>query len=132
MMTETTMDETRSDTGGFVDITGEVDELLSRPDVAETVEHYTAERRQVDRDYAVTLAGLRNAFNLTQVELAREMGVSQSAIAKMEHQGDMLLSTLRSYVGAMHRQIRLVVKLDDGSEVEVDLTRDKVPEGQPG
>lgn len=124
------MDETTGEGAGFVDITDEVDELLARPDVAEAVKPYTAERRQVDRDYAMTLAGLRNAFNLTQVELAREMGVSQSAIAKMEHQGDMLLSTLRSYVGAMHRQVRLVVKLDDGSEIEVDLTRDKVPERQ--
>ena len=60
-------------------------------------------------------------FSHTQVELARAIGVSQSAITKMEHQHDMLLSTLSSYMGGLRGRVRLVADFDDGREIEVDL-----------
>ncbi len=105
----------------FTDITDEVDELLARPEIAEAVAGYRAERAQADRAYAMNLAAVRKAFNLTQVELARSMGVSQAAITKLEHQDDMLLSTFSSYMRALHGRVRLVVDFGDGQEVEVTL-----------
>ena len=105
----------------FTDITDEVDELLARPEIAEAVAGYRAERAQADRAYAMNLAAVRKAFNLTQVELARSMGVSQAAITKLDHQDDMLLSTFSSYMRALHGRVRLVVDFGDGQEVEVTL-----------
>lgn len=114
---------TRKDTTEeFTDITDEVDELLIEPGIAAAgaVARYREEREQADRAYAMGLAAVRKAFNLTQVELARKLGVSQAAVTKLEHQNDMLLSTLRSYIGALHGRVRLVVDFD-GEEIEVDL-----------
>lgn len=114
MSTETTTDE-------FTDITDEVDELLERPDVSGALPGLRQERDQADLVYASGLAEVRKMFDITQVELARAMGVSQSAITKMEHQHDMLLSTLSSYVGGLNGRVRLVVDFDDGREIEVAL-----------
>jgi len=105
----------------FTDITDQVDELLARPEIAQAVAGYRAERADADRAYAMNLAAVRKAFNLTQVELARTMGVSQAAITKLEHQDDMLLSTFSSYMQALHGRVRLVVDFGDGQEIEVAL-----------
>ena len=120
MSEETANMATKDTTEKFIDITAEVDELLSRPGIAESVARYREEREQADRAYAMGLAAVRKAFSLTQVELARKLGVSQAAVTKLEHQDDMLLSTLRSYIGALHGRVRLVVDFD-GEEIEVDL-----------
>jgi hypothetical protein len=42
---------------------------------------------------------LRQAAELTQVELARGLGVTQAAISRIEQPHDLLLSTLNSYLG---------------------------------
>ena len=120
MSKETSRMARRETTEEFTDITGEVDDLLRRPDVAAAVARYRQEREQADRSYAMGLAAVRKAFNLTQVELARRLGVSQAAVTKLEHQDDMLLSTLRSYMGTLHGKVRLVIDFD-GEEIELDL-----------
>ena len=56
--------------------------------------------RETDRIEA-SLAQLRQARELTQVQLARALNVPQSTISKMEHRADLYLSTLRSYIEAM-------------------------------
>ncbi|MFZ0707445.1 MAG: XRE family transcriptional regulator [Candidatus Korobacteraceae bacterium] len=56
--------------------------------------------REMNRIEA-SLAQLRHARELTQVQLARALNVPQSTISKMEHRADVYLSTLRSYIEAM-------------------------------
>jgi transcriptional regulator with XRE-family HTH domain len=56
--------------------------------------------REVNRIDA-SLAQLRHARELTQVQLAHALNVPQSTISKMEHRADLYLSTLRSYIEAM-------------------------------
>jgi DNA-binding XRE family transcriptional regulator len=56
--------------------------------------------REVNRIEA-SLAQLRHARELTQVQLAHALNVPQSTISKMEHRADLYLSTLRSYIEAM-------------------------------
>ncbi|WP_221156951.1 MULTISPECIES: helix-turn-helix domain-containing protein [unclassified Rhizobium] len=48
-----------------------------------------------------TLQDLRKARDLTQVRMAETLGVKQENISRLEQRSDLLLSTLRSYVGAM-------------------------------
>jgi transcriptional regulator with XRE-family HTH domain len=74
-----------------------------------------------DRQYAMTLAALREAVGLTQIELARKYGVPQSRISEREHSGDMLVSTLSSYLTSLGLPARLVVEIGDHSQVAVDL-----------
>ena len=59
------------------------------------------------------LRQVREQANLSQSELAAEMGTSQSAVAKIEHRDDVLLSTLIAYVKAAGARYDIVVDFDD-------------------
>lgn len=58
----------------------------------------------------LTLQELRKVKEKTQVQLAESLNVKQATIAQMEKRGDMLLSTVRSYVEAMGGTLDLVVQ----------------------
>jgi len=49
----------------------------------------------------MTLQELRQARKLTQVRMAKALGISQDGISRLEKRGDLLLSTLRMSVEAM-------------------------------
>lgn len=57
----------------------------------------------------LSLRELRRAMNLTQVEMARLLGVGQHTVSRYERRSDLLLSTLRGYVAAMGGRLALVV-----------------------
>jgi len=70
--------------------------------------------------YDATLADLRRAKGLTQVQLAEALEVSQAEVSRVERQADLFLSTLRSYVEAMGGELDLIAKFDDRAVV-IDL-----------
>jgi transcriptional regulator with XRE-family HTH domain len=53
---------------------------------------------EADRTYAMGLAALLPAAELTQPEFARRMGVTKTAISRMEQPHDLLPSGLNSYL----------------------------------
>ena len=65
----------------------------------------------------MTLQELRRARKLTQVRMAKELGISQDGISKLEKRSDLLLSTLRKTVEAMGGSLFLVAKFPDRSPV---------------
>ena len=69
----------------------------------------------------IDLAAIRRAAGLTQVELAATLGVGQAQISKVERQGDMLISTMASYLAALGVHAQLVVEVADQT-VTYDLT----------
>ena len=77
----------------------------------------TPERRerveQMGRAYDALLAlgELREACGLTQADLAREMGVSQPNISKIENNADPHLSTLDGFVRTLggHLEVKVVL-----------------------
>lgn len=89
------------------------DLLRARPvDRAQVDAH---KRRMLDelRDYR--LRELREASELTQVELAGRLGVSQNRVSRIEH-GDIeraQVDTLRKYVEAVGGQLRIEVELGE-------------------
>jgi DNA-binding transcriptional regulator YiaG len=95
--------------------------LRTRPGAAPRLEKIRAEMAETDRLYAENLAAIRKAGNLTQVELAKAMGVAQSEISRIESRPDMLLSTLASYLAATGEHPRVVVTVA-GHDIEIDLT----------
>ncbi len=97
--------------------------LRERTDLADQVESARAQMRDADRVYAMGLSAIRRAADLTQTELARQLGVSQAAVAKTEQRHDLLLSTLRAYLEAIGGHVRIVVTFQGGGEVELDLSQ---------
>ena len=98
-----------------------LDKLLARPGMVERVAEVREQMATVDRAYAQSLVAIRKAADLTQVELATQMGVAQSEISRIEKRHDMLLSTLTSYLSAAGEHPRVVVTVN-GKDVELDLT----------
>ena len=60
------------------------------------------------------LAELRRERGLTQTELARRVGVSQSDLSKLERRRDVRLSTLRTYLEALGGTLRLLFDYPEG------------------
>ena len=56
---------------------------------------------------------MRKACALTQVQLAKTLGIGQEHVSRLEQKTDMLLSTLASYVRAMGRDLRLLAEFPD-------------------
>ncbi len=65
----------------------------------------------------MTLKELRRARKLTQVRMAKELGISQDGISKLEKRSDLLLSTLRKSVQAMGGSLSLVAVFPDRDPV---------------
>lgn len=98
-------------------------QLAERPDIAQDVARVRRDMAEADRAYAMGLAALRQAAELTQVELARRLGVTQAAISRMEQPHDLLLSTLNAYLAAIGGQASMIVRFADGHETILDLAR---------
>lgn len=61
------------------------------------------------------LSSLRQNLELSQRDLAKALGISQPAVAKMEQRGnDIKLSTLKRYVESMGGKLSLAVQMPDG------------------
>ena len=67
----------------------------------------------------MTLRELRKARQLTQVSVARELGIGQDAISRLEQRSDLLLSTLRRTVEAMGGTLSLIARFPDRPPVEL-------------
>ena len=98
-----------------------ISQLAQRPDIADGVTRVRAEMAEADRTYAMGLAALRQAAELTQAELARRLGVTQAAISRIEQPHDLLLSTLNSYLQAIGGTARMIVRFADGHEATLNL-----------
>lgn len=58
---------------------------------------------------------LRQAQQLSQEQLARELHVKQANVSKIERRTDMYISTLRTYVEAMGGELEITAKFPDGA-----------------
>ncbi len=86
----------------------------SRRDRMETK---AARRARETIDHADALAEIRRAMSKTQIEIARELGVGQVAVAQLEKRSDLLLSTLQRYVRAAGAELTLVIHTKQGAEI---------------
>ena len=84
-----------------------------------------ARRRKVEERAAeliaeeMTLCELRKARQMTQMSVARQLGISQDGVSRLEQRSDLLLSTLRRTVEAMGGSLSLVARLPDRPPVEL-------------
>lgn len=61
----------------------------------------------------LTLAELRESLELTQSDVADNMGVVQSALSKIEHQEDIQVSTLSRYIKSLGGSLTIVANFPD-------------------
>src|SRR6476620_1325834 len=82
-----------------------------------------AQRRRVEARAAqliaeeMTLRELRKARKLTQVRMARSLGITQDSVSRLEKRSDLLLSMLRKTVEAMGSSLSLVAEFPDRAPV---------------
>ena len=111
------------DQPGFVRGNERLDELLADPQLAADVAAAHADAEEMDRVYAMNLAMIRKAAQMTQVEVARKLGVGQGVVSRLEHRDDMLLSTLYDYLMATGADGAGIVVTVHGQLIELDLAR---------
>lgn len=75
------------------------------------------------------LAELRRARGMTQSELAARLDVKQAAVSRLENRDDVRLSSLRSAVVTLGRELRLQVKSPGGASVRLTPPGTPLPDG---
>lgn len=95
-----------------------------------------ARRRQVEARAAemiaeeMTLSELRKARKLTQVRVAKSLGISQDSVSRLEKRSDLLLSTLRRAVEAMGGNLSLVAEFPDRPPVVLSGIAEAEPDSR--
>lgn len=110
-----------ADQDAFTDITSDVDQLLRDPSIAPDVARIRELMAEADRVHAMSLSMVREAAGLTQTQLAATLRVTQAAVARTEKRGDVLLSTLASYLQAAGARATILVTLSNGKVARIAL-----------
>lgn len=66
---------------------------------------------------AMTLRELRQSQEMTQQEVAERLEITQPALSKLEHQGDLHLSTLYRVIESLGGELKLVVSFPGQADV---------------
>ncbi|MBR9907283.1 helix-turn-helix domain-containing protein [Pseudidiomarina donghaiensis] len=81
-----------------------------------------AEKKAADILLDIHLAKLREKLQITQLQMAKTLGVKQPTVSDLEKPGrDMKISSLKRYVEATGSKLKLEVELPDGSHYEIQL-----------
>jgi predicted transcriptional regulator len=97
------------------------------------------ERRRVNARTAqliaeeMSLRDLRRAHKLTQTKLAKNLGITQDQVSRLEQRSDFLLSTLRNVIRSMGGNLSLIAEFPDRTPVvlsgiaQIESNRRKSP-----
>jgi DNA-binding XRE family transcriptional regulator len=79
----------------------------------------------------MTRQQLRRARKLTQVRMAKKLGMTQDGVSRLEKRTDVLLSTLRGYVEALGGKLSLVAEFPDRNPVILSGIAEDEPAPKP-
>lgn len=79
----------------------------------------------------MTLQELRHARKLTQVRMAKALGIGQDGVSKLEKRADLMISTLRKTVEAMGGTLSLVAEFPDRAPVAISGIAGEEPAQKP-
>ena len=97
-----------------------------------------AQRKKVETRAAqliaeeMTLRELRHARKLTQVRMAKTLGITQDSVSRLEKRSDLLLSTLRKTVEAMGGNLSLIAEFPDRAPVVLSGIAEDDAHKRPG
>lgn len=81
----------------------------------------------------MTIQELRRARKLTQVRMAKRLGISQDGVSRLEKRSDLLLSTLRKTIEAMGGSLSLIAEFPDRKPVLLSgIAVDEQPDSPRG
>ncbi len=82
-----------------------------------------AAKKQAEQEvFEMQLALLREELELSQVELAKRLGISQPSVANLEKRGqEIKLSSLKRYIEAMGGKLTLDIQLADGHHIGINF-----------
>ncbi len=67
----------------------------------------------------MTLRAVRQARQLTQAQVAKQLNIGQEAVSRIESRADLHLSTLTQAIQAMGGELELVVKFPDRPPIKL-------------
>jgi len=106
--------------------------ILKELPTASRQDHISPESNRVQGSLAsMPLDALRDAKQLTQVQMANLLKISQGAVSKVERRTDMFVSTLRNYVRAIGGNLEIRAVFPEG-DVLISQFNDGGPEEQNG
>lgn len=73
-------------------------------------------RKANEKITAIRLQQVRKAHHVTQIELAKAMGLSQSALSELERRPNITLNVLQHYVEALGGHLEIKAVFQDGVE----------------
>jgi DNA-binding XRE family transcriptional regulator len=79
----------------------------------------------------MTLQELRRARKLTQVRMAKALGIGQDGVSKLEKRADLMISTVRKTVEAMGGSLSLVAEFPDRKPVVLAGIAEDEPTPKP-
>ena len=79
----------------------------------------------------MTLRELRKARKLTQVRIARKLGITQDGVSRLEKRTGLLLSTLRKAVQAMGGNLSVIAEFPDRAPVVLSYLAEDEPARKP-
>lgn len=95
---------------------------LAEPTFQALVGEIEADQQAWAAEYTATLAALRKALHMTQADVAKRLGASQSEVSRIERRDDVLVSTLRAFVTGLGAELELVARFGDGHVVRIDVS----------
>jgi predicted transcriptional regulator len=103
--------------------------------VGKVFEVKPADGESDDAHIGQRLREIRKLAGLTQEQLAERLNIGQAALSRVEKRRDILVSTLRDYLGALGATLRIDARFDDASALvanvhEADFCFDPVDENQ--
>jgi transcriptional regulator with XRE-family HTH domain len=106
-----------------------VNDIIAKLNPAQRKKVETRAARLIGEE--MTLRELRRARKLTQVRVARSLGITQDGVSRLEKRSDILLSTLRKTVAAMGGNLFLVAEFPDRERVVLSGIAEEEPARQP-
>jgi transcriptional regulator with XRE-family HTH domain len=70
--------------------------------------------QRVEEIHSSPLYRIRKALQFTQDQVAEELGLGQAAVSRLERRSDMMISTLRRFVGAMGGELEIRARFPEG------------------
>jgi transcriptional regulator with XRE-family HTH domain len=67
----------------------------------------------------MTMRELRKAKQITQIQMAKKLGVNQEQVSRIENRTDLHISTLRRAIEALGGELTLVARFPKGASVEI-------------